>query len=493
MSVEARKIIDERQDLRSVLGAQSLAKALAVAPDLVNTRLTYEMGWNNEGLVLSFLTEGQGNMEGISNPEGQYVWDVMGSKIQTTELKSANSLSGNVGQGGSLFKLIFKDNFFIIDHTAISPSGIQCRIVGVPVPATGGGYEVTLKMYSGGEHKFIPASDLVVGKHWAQGIAAVANAMSKGNSSHHQLPGRKTNQISWYRKSYNIEGNLANMEMKNINFSTPGGKICNLMIEFAEWQYTEEWKQYLEEEMFYTEYNRSVDGTISDIDPDTGYPIPKGAGFDQMFREANFDTYGATLTLTKLMSIVDGLTYTDNNKPNNNTIIIFTGARGMEKIDEAIKNTVSANGMLVNLNSEFVSSVAGGLKFGANFRSFKTPQDNVVIVKKIGILDYGSRAEMQKRNGDVDFAGYPFISGDMYFMKATDGNGKPNIKMYYEKGRSHIRGVEKGMAQIPKSWNYKGNEETVVTDQDKSSIHYMASKGINIPETKHIMKLAQEL
>ena len=34
------------------------------------------------------------------------------------------------------------------------------------MPATGGGYEVTMKMYSGGVHKFIPAADLVVGKSW---------------------------------------------------------------------------------------------------------------------------------------------------------------------------------------------------------------------------------------------------------------------------------------------------------------------------------------
>ena len=105
MATETRKVINERQDLRPILGGQSLAKALAIAPDLVNTKLTFEMGWANEGLELSFLTEGQGNMEAISNPEGDYVWDVMGARVLTTQLISANSLSGNVGQGGSQFKL----------------------------------------------------------------------------------------------------------------------------------------------------------------------------------------------------------------------------------------------------------------------------------------------------------------------------------------------------------------------------------------------------
>ena len=60
MATETRKVINERQDLRPILGGQSLAKALAIAPDLVNTKLTFEMGWANEGLELSFLTEGQG-------------------------------------------------------------------------------------------------------------------------------------------------------------------------------------------------------------------------------------------------------------------------------------------------------------------------------------------------------------------------------------------------------------------------------------------------
>jgi hypothetical protein len=489
MGNETRKVINERQDLRPILGGQSLAKALAVNPDLVNTKLTFEMGWANEGLELSFLTEGQGNMEAITNPEGDYVWDVMGARVLTTQLISANSLSGNVGQGGSQFKLIFKDNFFIIDHTAISPSGVQCKIIGNPVPATGGGYEVTMKMYSGGVHKFIPAADLVVGKSWGQGIAIVPNALSKGNASHHQLPGRKTNKISWYRKSYNIEGNLANMAMKNINFSTPSGKPCKLMIEFAEWQYTVEWKQYLEEDMFYSEYNKMPDGSMPDIDPETGYPIPRGAGFDQIFREANFDSYGSTLTLNKLFNVIDGLTYADNSRPNNNTIIIFTGALGMQKIDEAIKSEVSANGMLANLDEKFVREQTGGLVFGANFRSFKTPQDNTIVIKRLGILDYGTRAVLQKENGEVDVTGKPIMSGDMYFMRATDGNGKPNIKMYYEKGRMHIRGIEKGMGAVPASWNYKGNDETVVTDQDKSSLHLLASKGINIPEDKYCMKM----
>ena len=96
---------------------------------------------------------------------------------------------------------------------------------------------------------------------------------------------------------------------------------------------------------------------------------------------------------------------------------------------------------------------------------------------------------MQKENGEVDVTGKPIMSGDMYFMRATDGNGKPNIKMYYEKGRMHIRGIEKGMGAVPASWNYKGNDETVVTDQDKSSLHLLASKGINIPEDKFCMKM----
>ena len=47
------------------------------------------------------------------------------------------------------------------------------------MPATGGGYEVTMKMYSGGVHKFIPAADLVVGKSWGQGIAIVPKCFVK--------------------------------------------------------------------------------------------------------------------------------------------------------------------------------------------------------------------------------------------------------------------------------------------------------------------------
>ena len=101
--------------------------------------------------------------------------------------------------------------------------------------------------------------------------------------------------------------------------------------------------------------------------------------------------------MNKLFNVIDGLTYADNSRPNNNTIIIFTGALGMQKIDEAIKSEVSANGMLANLDEKFVREASGGLVFGANFRSFKTPQDNTIIIKRLGMLDYGTRAVLQKK------------------------------------------------------------------------------------------------
>lgn len=485
--ISTRIINPERFDPKGYTDENSLANALLTKPDKINPIITYYMGKDSDMFPLTFLSEGQvGGVKEVDDV--QYEWDVMGRMKHSDYVVSTPYTSGDKpGLNGTPFKVTFKTKWLIEQHGLVSPNGVFVRIMTKP-EQKGNNYEYTLQLKEPDAGNYCSLSELVAGTKWTMvGAATVSESQSMGNRSNIQTPGKRTNQISFIRKSYHIAGNVANKTVE-VTFNI-GGKPTMKWMAFEEWTNQMEFKRSCEEHYWYSIYNRKPDGTIIMKDYDNGKPIPEGAGVYQICKQANYDTYGLTLPLKKLKNTVGDVMYgaTDTSKMQ---VVLYGGLGFLEDFDAAIKSEAGAGGagFVQALGATQISAGSPGshdLVYGAYFGAYKHVDGHTIITKHLPLLDYGARAENSPRH---PISGKPLTSHSGIFVDQSTYDGVKNVQMFTQRGRSLIRGVEKGMTPVPDSWG--GNASPLVsTEQDQSSLHLMASKGVNINRDNHCFVL----
>jgi hypothetical protein len=236
----------------------------------------------------------------------------------------------------------------------------------------------------------------------------------------------------------------------------------------------------MEENLWFSTYNRLANGQIMLKDPDTGLPIPMGAGLvDQIPHE---DTY-SFLTTSKLKSTVLDVTYGAKDAPTN--ITLFTGIGGAEEFHNACLD--GAAGLQI-IGDKFVTGSDMNLMLGGYFNRYKTPQGVIITVQLMNLLDHGSRAEIAPKH---PITGLPMTSYNMYFVDTSTYDGQRNVVMVTQKGRSYIEGWEKGMAAMKEMGLAPTNY--VSTEQDKSAVHKMAARGVALRRNTHCFALTCDL
>lgn len=495
---KSRIVMHESFEGKGFTDHNSLARMRLTKPDTINPSITFLMGREDKRFPLTFLTEGQkGGRKEIELNSIEYKFPVMGrlkQSDQVVRVENATSADSNIGSRGAPVLVVFKTNWIKMHHTIISPNGIQCRVQkkGEKIP---GGYLYKLQLIWRDPSESIPFSELTSGTKWSMtGGASVSQSDSKGNESNVQAPGELKNQISILRKSYHIAGNISN---KTVEFKLhgKGGNEQNYWMPFEEYQHDIQFKQACEENLWWSRYNRDVNGRITTIDEDTGLPIPMGAGIDDQI--PNRDTFGF-LTTKKISQTVSDVMYgaTDTGMMD---IVLFTGIGGMEEFDAAIKRDINGNGsawtvLQGNAADKFVTGSGRNLEFGAYFTQYRHVDGHVVTVKHLPLLDYGGRADNSPPH---PVSGKPLSSYEMYFIDMSTYDGMKNIRMVHEKGRSLIRGVEQGMSLLKGNsyGDYKGNGKDLMlaTDQDRTSIHFMKTLGVAMFRNNHCFKLSCDL
>lgn len=494
----SRIIQHESYEGRGFTSENSLARMRLTKPDTINPAITFLMGREEKRFPLTFLTEGQkGGMKPIEINSIEYKYPVMGRLRNTDELVRAEGYTAgatNIGQRGAPIYLIFKTDWMKMHHTVFSPNGTAMRLQ-AKGQKVADGYRYKAVLIWRNDNEVVPELELQRGVKWSMtGGASVAQSDSKGNESNVQSPGELKNQISILRKSYRCAGNVAN-KVTEFQLNTPKGST-KMWMPFEEYQHDIQFKQACEENLWWSKYNRDERGNITTIDDETGLPIPMGAGIDDQI--PNKDTYGE-LTTKKLTRTISDVMYgaTDTEMME---VVLFTGIGGMEEFDAAIKRDINGNSnsawtvLQGNAADKFVTGSGRNLEFGAYFTTYRHVDGHTVTVKHLQLLDYGSRAE----NSPIHpISGKPLSSYEMYFIDMSTYEGKKNIQMVHEKGRSLVRGIEQGMSQLyGKSYgDYKGNGKdlTLATDQDRTSIHYMKTLGVSMFRNNHCFKLSCDL
>lgn len=483
----SRVIYHDKFDGKGFTDENSLSSALLTNPEQIVPVLTHLQGREDLKFPLSFLTEGQNNgIKTVELNDVQYFYSTFRKLRKTDSIAVTPAVTTGVGLNNSYFTLDFRTNWLKVQHNVFSPSGVLCRIQKAP-KKVGNFYRYELvKIKNNGVA--IPAADLLAGQQWSMGAGAnVSESGSMGNASNVVMPGKMKNQISFLRKSYALRGNIARKTVE-VQFKVDG-KPTSLWMDFEKWQHSLNWKQDLEEHLWYSEYNRNPDGTIDLLDEDTGLPIPYCAGvFDQI---DNNDTYGQ-LTADKIKRTVSDVLYgaTDTGVMN---IALFTGDGGAEEFDNAMKE--EGNGFTMVSNSNVGDKFVGGatnshnLMFGGYFTSYKHVDGHTITLKKLPLLDFGGRAENSPKH---PITGRPLESYRMTFLDMSMYDGLPNVQMATQKGRGMVTGVLQGMASTP--YHFTGNNfENVATEKDESKIHFLSAKSICIRRNTHCFNLTCDL
>lgn len=458
----------------------SLANALLTKPDQLTPVITHLAGREDARFPLTFLTEGQaGGVKELNDV--QYEWPVMGRMKNSDKIVSTTYTAGDKpGLNNTPFFITFETNWLKVQHTIVSPNGVQARIQAKPTPI-GAHFLYKCQLIDPTPSAYCSLGELTAGLAWVMtGGASVSESFSMGNESNTMAPGKLKNQISILRKSYHWGGNIAK-KVTEIQFNV-GGKQTNLWMPFEEWQHMLSWKESNEEHYWWSQYNRLPNGVVPLLDEDTNLPIPIGAGVDQQI--PNRDTY-SILTYKKLKSTIRDVMYgaTDTGKMN---VVLYTGTGGAEEFDAAMKD--EASGFTQITGDKFTTGAGRNLRLTGFYTSFEHIDGHVITLAKLPMLDFGSRAENSPKH---PISGLPMSSYEMYFLDQSTYEGEQNIKMVTQKGRSMIRKAVLGMSEP--GMDFTGNSQYIATEQDKSSVHFMAAKGICIRRANHCFKLSCNL
>jgi len=490
-----RILIHEKFDGNGFTNNNSLAQMRLTKADQINPVITHLMGREDRKFPLTFLTEGQkGGMKRIEVEDVEYNWPVI-SRMKQSDVVVGHSYSASdkPGIAGSIFKVRFKTNWLKQQHTIHSPNGIQARIQGRPEPVDGV-WEYKLVIIYRDPSEYCPLSELQYGAKWSMtGGANVAESYSSGNESNKQAPGRLKNQIGILRKSYEIAGNVSNRTVE-FQFNIKG-KVTSKWMPWEEYQHEMQFKEVIEENLWWSKYNRDAQGRITTIDPDTQLPIPMSAGVDDQIPHK--DTYGI-LTVQKLHNTVGDVLY-GGTDTGNMDVILFTGIGGAREFDASIKRDTTGTGGWMLLQGDAATKFVRGngthnLEYGGYFNKYVHIDGHTITVRLLNLLDFGSRADNSPKH---PISNLPLSSYEMYFVDMSMYDGDRNVKMVSQKGRSMIRGIEQGMTLVKGTnyGDYKGNANDVrlATDQDKTSIHFLKTCGILIRRNTHCFKLSCDL
>jgi len=475
-------------DGRGFTDENSLAAARLTQPDNINQVLTYLQGKDSDRFPLTFLTEGQkGGTQPIEVSDIQYTWDIMGKSDKAVAIVASSYIStSKAGINGTEIQVTFAEKWFNHQHTIVSPNGVQCRISDYPVKvANGWSYKFTLN--TNDTTDYVSYLDLQPGVKWAmEGPGTVSESLSFGNESNIVTPGKAKNQVSILRKSFHYGGNVANRYVE-CQFRV-GNTTTSRWMDYEEWTNELKWKELCENHYWWSIYNRDVNGKILAVDNETGQPIPVGGGVVQQIPHK--DTY-STLTAKKLDSTVLDVMYgrTDDDMPRE--IVLYTGIGGAREFDRAIKAEVAGISQITG--DKFVRGSGANLIYGGYFKAYETNEGNTIIIKPLRLLDHGARALNSPKH---PVTGLPMSSYNMFFIDQSTYDGVPNVRMVTQKGRGMIRGLEQGMSLVKGAsyGDYSGNSLLkLATSQDKTSIHYLASKGIVINRNSHCFWLEPDM
>lgn len=459
----------------------------------LNKNLTYMWGKDSDVFPLLSLTEGlnaTATKKALNGGDTQYKWPVATRMRHISRVVRLISATATPGRGYGVFEVEFEDNWFIYQHGATTPDGehmVRLQSDGELTPD--GTYIYRVQLMGANFNEFVALSNFESGKYWSSTAPSIAGSKSDGNRSNSMSTTEATNQFGFYRFSKQITGNISN-KLCNIEFDLEGGGKTNYYIPWEMRTFEINKRLALEEELWYSEYNRDKNGVIHLKDPKTGEPIPRGAGLKDIIKSVdNYETY-SKLTLSRIDNLLTRL-YANRVDDTPTEIVLYCGLGFSREFNAAIESDVYSKNLFEKLSHEAIQSGGEYLTYGKYFNQYRTIDGRLITLKPAKLFDHGTRAERDRANGRM-YKGLPLTSYTGVFVDHSKmNNGERNVKLVYEEGREALIGVYRGLTNVPGVWGLV-NDIRISSKVDEASYEMICSQGINLdnPTTSFWMDLA---
>lgn len=455
-----------------------IANALQHNAEVLSPAITHLYGKLDKRFPLSFLTEGMGKIRSLNSIE--YKIPVIGRPKKTSKVGATQYVAGDrPGLGRSKFQIRFADKWFAKSQVLISPNKTRVRVQEEPY-ADGNMWVYTVQLSAGTSNSYCDLSQLQAGVSWAKLYAPVGIERSRGVESRSYNPSMMTNQTTLLRKSYSYAGNVENKVMV-IELMTESGPT-KFWSDWESYVRMLEWREEVENHLWWGEYNRDENGIVHLKDEDSGEIVPIGSGvFEQI---PNYDTY-SFLTENKLKATVRDVMFNASDSESVN-IEVFTGTGGFEEFHNAMMSSAASTGFQLIDSEKFIKEGNGGLIYGNYFNTYVHQDGHRVTLRKLALLDRGAYADISPKHPITKL---PLESYKMIFLDMSTYDGEANIQYVAERGRESMEWAVAG-ATTPKGFP---DSPLRASDIDAASTHHMKSCGIQIKRPTNCFILESDI
>ena len=432
--------------------------------------------------------------------DDEYTWDVIGSSRRNIPLIEARALDGHVidgtegytfaGVGGEEFYLVFGEDWFFnqeIIHGSLNEK-YPLLIKGKPR------YEGTNVVYTvelaNGSQLGVPGERLQLGERFSYSHAVVSRGLSrKVGGVRHAAPTSMRNEWTTIRLGHEVSGDLLD---KKIAFGVPMVKEVNgkmvkstepLWMHYVDFEFQKTWTEYKNNCLTYGTSNRDANGEYHNFDA-SGEVIRMGDNLYAQMERGNIIPYNK-FSLKFLEEILTGFS-AGKLDISDRKFLVTTGEFGALEFNRAAKSAMSG-WTEFDYNGDNIGVVTkngdGYTLKNIQFTKYIAPNGIEVSVKIDPMKDDPVRNKITHPNGGVAES-YTF---DIFDMGTAE---QANIFKCQLKGKPEYYGFMSGMRN---PYNGSYNNPYMSYEDDKASMHRMATLGVCILDPTRTMRLVPSL
>jgi hypothetical protein len=422
--------------------------------------------------------------------DDEYVWDVIASTRRNIPLIEARYLDGNkveadgdnAGVNGEEFYLVFGEDWFFNQEIIHGNFNEKYPLIIKGKPRYEGTNVVYTVQLANGSADGVPAERLQLGERFSYSHAVVSRGLSQGvGGIRHAAPTSMRNEWTTIRLKHEVSGDLLD---KKLAFGVPAMKDGKLSTEpywmhYVDYEFQKTWSEYKNNALAYGVSNRTANGEYANFDA-SGEVIRMGDGLFAQMERGNILPYNV-FSLNFLEEVLTGfsagkLDFSDRK------FMITTGEFGALQFNRAAKSAMSGwtefdySGDAIGV----VSKNGNGYTLkNIQFTKYIAPNGIEVEVRVDPAYDDPVRNKIPHRNGGVAMS-YVY---DIFDLGTSE---KPNIVKCGLKGKPEYYGFMSGMRN---PYNGSYNNPYMSYEDDKASMHRMATLGLCIFDPSRTMRL----
>lgn len=354
-------------------------------PAKVDSVLSYWFG-QSQSNILTLLTGGIGNTEGVEIGSNEYQWDLYTWNDRSIEIiKNYGDGGGTPGFMGTTFRLQLREGRFRNSDVLVTTKGTHIRVMEDPTPS-GSGFDYTFQINNGNDKKFLLATEIAPGQRLSKDYSTVAEGSRKGGSIDYRTPFKLRNCLTTIRKDFEVTRSAAK-SLITVDMFHPNDpkKTTRMWTTLAEWTamsqfYTEQNKLFM-----YGEYNRTPTNTVQLLDG-RSMPIIEGAGLRAQISPAN-RWYYSRLTYDYLFNFLLDLSYNAQEWGGNYKFLALTGKMGMIEFNRAMKEQATLLPVQLYDANKFIGGSGQELVLQGQFTGVKFTNGIELVVKEFPMYD----------------------------------------------------------------------------------------------------------